>query len=90
MAPLDYTARAALPAVVFSVCMLNLLCPSCQRDALVYNAGAEIGTGFLLIAMLATSRRAILLTVLYWNWLRMRYFSPDAATYHAIVSSKLF
>lgn len=56
-----------------------------QRDALVYNAGAEIGTGFLLIVMIATPRRAILLTFLYWNWLRMRYFSPDAAAYHAQV-----
>ncbi|KAL3155350.1 hypothetical protein ABBQ38_010911 [Trebouxia sp. C0009 RCD-2024] len=58
-----------------------------QRDALVYNAGAEIGTGFLLIAMIFTARRAILLTFLYWNWLRMRYFSPDAATYHSMVWS---
>ncbi|KAL3138496.1 hypothetical protein ABBQ32_006286 [Trebouxia sp. C0010 RCD-2024] len=58
-----------------------------QRDALVYNAGAEIGTGFLLIAMMFTARRAILLTFLYWNWLRTRYFSPDAATYHRMVWS---
>ncbi|DBB00089.1 hypothetical protein WJX77_010537 [Trebouxia sp. C0004] len=56
-----------------------------QRDALIYNAGAEIGTGFLLIVMLATQRRAILLTILHWNWLRMRYFSPDAAAYHSMV-----
>ena len=52
----------------------------------MYNAGAEIGTGFLLIVMiLFPARRAILLTFLYWNWLRMRYFSPDAATYHSMV-----
>ena len=52
----------------------------------MYNAGAEIGTGFLLIIMiLFPARRAILLTFLYWNWLRMRYFSPDAATYHSMV-----
>lgn len=51
----------------------------------MYIAGAEIGTGFLLIIMMFTPRRAILLTVLYWNWLRMRYFSPDAATYHSMV-----
>lgn len=56
-----------------------------QRDALMYNAAAEIGTGFLLIVMLATQRRAILLTFLHWNWLRMRYFSPDAASYHSMV-----
>ena len=56
-----------------------------QRDALTYNAGAEIGTGFLLIGMLATQRRAIVLTILHWNWLRMRYFSPDAAAYHSMV-----
>ena len=51
----------------------------------MYNAAAEIGTGFLLIIMLATQRRAILLTFLHWNWLRMRYFSPDAASYHSMV-----
>lgn len=55
----------------------------------MYNAGAEIGTGFLLIIMMVTPRRAILLTFLYWNWLRMRYFSPDAATYHAMVRRPL-
>ncbi|DBA71096.1 hypothetical protein WJX79_005075 [Trebouxia sp. C0005] len=56
-----------------------------QRDALMYNAAAEIGTGFLLTVMLATQRRAIVLTILHWNWLRMRYFSPDAAAYHSMV-----
>lgn len=66
-------------------CMCITPCCCLQRDALVYNAGAEIGTGFLLIIMLFSARRAILLTFLYWNWLRMRYFSPDAATYHAMV-----
>ncbi len=58
-----------------------------QRDALTYNAGAEIGTGFLLIVMLATQRRAIVLTILHWNWLRMRYASPDAAAYHSMVGT---
>lgn len=67
-------------------CCRCFSCGCClQRDALVYNAAAEVGTGLLLIIMLATPRRAILLTFLYWNWLRMRYFSPDAATYHNMV-----
>lgn len=65
------------------LCGLLLL----QRDALTYNAGAEIGTGFLLIVMLATQRRAIVLTILHWNWLRMRYASPDAAVYHSKVGT---
>lgn len=53
----------------------------------MYNAGAEIGAGFLLIVMLATQRRAILLTFLHWNWLRMRFCSPDAAAYHSMVGT---
>lgn len=76
----------------------SLICATCsanhvgshglQREALFYNACAEIGTGFLLVVMLASSaRRAILLTFLYWNWLRMRYFSPDSATYHSQVGT---
>lgn len=55
----------------------------------MYNAAAEIGTGFLLTVMLATQRRAIVLTILHWNWLRMRYFSPDAAAYHSMVGMVL-
>ena len=53
----------------------------------MYNAGAEIGAGFLLVLMLATQRRAILLTFLHWNWLRMRFCSPDAAAYHSMVGT---
>ena len=37
-----------------------------QREAQVYNAAAEIGTGFLLILQLLTPARSILLTVVYW------------------------
>ena len=37
-----------------------------QREAQVYNAAAEIGTGFLLIAQLLTPARSILLTFVYW------------------------
>jgi hypothetical protein len=39
---------------------------SVQREAQVYNAAAEIGTGFLLIVQLLTPARSILLTFVYW------------------------
>ena len=60
-----------------------------QRDALFYNAGAEIGVGFYLVVMLLTPRRAIMNTFAYWHWLRMRYASPDSAAYHSMVRNDM-
>ena len=53
-----------------------------QRDALMLNAYAEIGTGFFLSVLLFTPVRNFLLLFLYFNFLRMRYYSPDVAAYH--------
>jgi hypothetical protein len=53
-----------------------------MRDALMLNAYAEIGTGFFLIVLLFTPARNFLLLFLYFNFLRMRYYSPDVAAYH--------
>lgn len=53
-----------------------------QRDAQLGNAGAEIMTGFLLIAMILTPARNLLQTFLYWQILRTRYWTPDCREYH--------
>lgn len=59
-----------------------------QREALFYNAAAEVGVGFLLVVLLVTPRRAVLNTFAYWQWLRARYGSPDSQAYQSMVSSK--
>lgn len=46
------------------------------------NAGAEIVTGFLLLLLLLTPSRNILQTFLYWQILRVRYWSPDCMACH--------
>jgi len=46
--------------------MSNLTTGSAQSEAQVYNAAAEIGTGFMLIIQLLTPARSILLTFVYW------------------------
>ncbi|BDA49740.1 hypothetical protein COCOBI_14-3600 [Coccomyxa sp. Obi] len=54
-----------------------------QGQALVFNAGAEIGTGLLLLVGLLTPARSIMLTFIYWrNFLPARYNTPDSAAYH--------
>ena len=71
------------PSVVYKMAdCLRML----QRDALFYNASAEIGVGFYLVVMILTPRRAIMNTFAYWHWLRMRYASPDSAAQHSMVS----
>ena len=60
-----------------------------QRDALFYNAGAEIGIGFYLVVMLLTPRRAVMNTFAYWHWLRMRYASPDSSAYQSMVRNAM-
>ena len=60
-----------------------------QGQALVLNAFAEIGVGFLLLLGLLSPARSILLTLIYWkNVLPVRYHSPDAASYHRQVCSR--
>jgi hypothetical protein len=54
-----------------------------QGQALVFNAGAEIGVGLLLLMGLVTPARSIMLTFIYWrNFLPTRYNTPDSASYH--------
>lgn len=56
-----------------------------QQSAIMYNAAAEIGTGFLVIVSVWGNLRNLFFVWLYWNFLRMRYFTPDASTYHQLV-----
>lgn len=63
---------------------MNLL--NVQQQALLYNAGAEIGTGFVVILNLLTPPRNIFLVFIHWQWLRMRYWSPDSANHHRMVN----
>ena len=58
-----------------------------QQSAIMYNAAAEIGVGFLVIFSVFGNLRNIIFVWLYWNFLRMRYFTPDASTYHQLVRS---
>ncbi|EIE18733.1 hypothetical protein COCSUDRAFT_68176 [Coccomyxa subellipsoidea C-169] len=54
-----------------------------QGQALVFNAGAEIGAGLLLLLGLLTPARSIMLTFIYWrNFLPARYNTPDSSAYH--------
>ncbi len=52
---------------------------SAQSEAQVYNAAAEIGTGFMLIIQLLTPARSILLTFVYWYaaMASCAFISPD-------------
>ena len=56
-----------------------------QQQALLYNAAAEVGAGFLVVLSLLAPPRNIFLVFIYWQFLRMRYWSPDAANYHRMV-----
>ena len=53
-----------------------------QRQALLYNAGAEIGVGFVSMLGLLAPPRNFLVPFFVFNFLRMRYWSPDSATFH--------
>lgn len=53
-----------------------------QQQALMLNAAAEIGTGFMSVVSLLSPPRSLLLPFMVWQILKMRYWSPDAATYH--------
>lgn len=68
-----------------SLCEQNLFV--LQREALFYNAAAEVGVGFILIVLLLTPRRAIMNTFAYWQWLRVRYGSPDSQAYQSMVGA---
>ena len=57
-----------------------------QNDAALLNAVSEIGTGFVMLLQMFTPTRNVLITVMYWQWLRMRYWSPDSAAIHRQVS----
>ena len=61
-----------------------------QQQALLLNAGAEIGLGFLTVATLAVPPRNFLLPFMTWQMLRMRYWAPDAASYHRQVLPELW
>ena len=53
-----------------------------QQQALLLNAAAEIGTGFMTVAALLAPPRNLLLPFMVWQILKMRFWSPDAANYH--------
>ena len=74
------------------VCITTIVCRRCdkcpfwQSDAALLNAVSEIGTGFVMLLQMFTPTRNVLITVMYWQWLRMRYWSPDSAAIHRQVS----
>lgn len=53
-----------------------------QPVALAFNAQSEIALGFLLLLGLPFPGRAPTFAFMAWQFLRMRYWSPDAAVYH--------
>lgn len=53
-----------------------------QNSALLLNAVSEIGVAMIMSVQLIKSFRSVLTVVLYWQWLRLRYHSPDASWYH--------
>ncbi|KAK9809760.1 hypothetical protein WJX73_003583 [Symbiochloris irregularis] len=53
-----------------------------QRQALLYNACAEIGTAFVSVLALLSPPRNFLVPFFVFNFLRMRYWSPESASYH--------
>lgn len=53
-----------------------------QKETLALNAMSEIGTGLVLIFQLFTKQRSILITMMYWQWLRLRYHTTDSAAIH--------
>jgi len=62
-----------------------------QGQALIFNAAAEVGVGFLLLIALVSPQRQMLLTFVYWkNFLPTRYHTPDAAGYHRQVRNALW
>jgi hypothetical protein len=58
-----------------------------QQFALGFNAQSEIGLGFLLLVGLPFPGRAPMFAFMAWQFLRMRYWSSDAAVYHRQVRS---
>ena len=63
-----------------------MLACGAQQQALMLNAAAEIGTGFMSVLALMAPPRSLLLPFMVWQILKMRYWSPDAAAYHRQVS----
>jgi hypothetical protein len=53
-----------------------------QQAALAFNAQAEIGLGFMLLVGIIFPGRAPTFAFMVWHFLRMRYWSADAAVYH--------
>lgn len=53
-----------------------------QQVALAFNAQSEIGLGFLLLLGLPFPSRAPMFAFMTWQFLRMRFWSADAAIYH--------
>lgn len=53
-----------------------------QQVALAFSAQSEIALAFLLLVGLPFPGRAPMFAFMTWQFLRMRYWSSDAATYH--------
>jgi hypothetical protein len=59
-----------------------------QQAALAFNAQAEIGLGFMLLVGIIFPGRAPMFAFMVWSFLRMRYWSADAAVYHRQVRGR--
>lgn len=53
-----------------------------QQHALLFNAQNEVMLGFMMLAMMLMPQRQPILLLVVWNFLRMRYWSPDGSWYH--------
>jgi len=60
-----------------------------QREALIFNAAAEVMAFFQIIFRLFTKLRSIMLVFMFFNMLKMRYNSPDSQAYHKYVWSQI-
>eukprot|EP00775_Hariotina_reticulata_P011722 gene11722-11866_t len=53
-----------------------------QQHALLFNAQNEIMLGFMMLVMVLMPQRQVVLLMVVWNFLRMRYWSTDGSWYH--------
>lgn len=55
-----------------------------QEKAIVfYSTLAEVGLGFWLVVQMAMPSRQIMTTFVYWNYLKIRYQSPQSSALHS-------
>lgn len=54
-----------------------------EKEIVAYSVLAEIVLGFWLVVQIATPSRQIMTTFMYWNFLKVRYQSPQSNASHA-------